>query len=239
MAKSESSNVRVVVSVVAVPVLVLLLLWVNGFLTFTPDPQAYYEQLVELRDQFQDLRSRSASDSEWSEFVDQAEPVRADIVAALEPSHVSNTETDEGRACRELMFAAKEHFKPMVTDARSEPNSSEENFNEHLEAARLIMAGEPIPEKAPPGSVVDTGGANMQPVVGNTTAASYGTAGLNRNASSGSSSSTSSTPQGSSSPSGRTQSAARNTGSTKAKEEEPANPLEDTRIFGEIAGPPK
>lgn len=217
---------RQILTAGAVLVGLLAVLWIYGSSLLATGPDDYYRQLEFIRNEFEVLRGASPSAEAWQSFENRILARRDQIVSDLKSPENSNSRSSRGRACRELLFAAREHLEPMIRDARNASNEAESRFNEHLEAARLIMAGLPVLEKAPPGSVPTP--EQMSDLIGGSTPGGVTGAGKTSQGSSRISS-TSGNPV-------RTRSDAPGNPSeqTAVSTEEPS--VTDPRFFGEIAG---
>ncbi len=139
---------------VAVAVLLLLGVGLIGYFLTRTNADTYYGRLDALYQEFK-VQSEWKSQEQWDTFKKHAEEERQAIIKALASDKVSHSRDVNGKACRELLFAARDHFGKMLDDKNTTPNETEAMFKEHLEAARLILDGKPIPQKAPPGSQGD------------------------------------------------------------------------------------
>ncbi len=118
-------------------VAVALIVVVVMFVSFGGSDQEYYETYTAIWNKHKELRSRSASDDEWSSF-------NQEVKRQLEPIiHDLNRTASAKRPIKQhLLWAGRDYLPLMIVDARESPSEAEELFAQHMDDARLLLAGE-------------------------------------------------------------------------------------------------
>lgn len=101
--------------------------------------KADYEALVKIQQEFRQLRSSGASPAQWKAFEEKTILETTPIVTEL-----GKRATARDKIPQSMLFAARDHLPKMLKSAREEPNDDERQFDEHLENARKMMAGEAL-----------------------------------------------------------------------------------------------
>ncbi len=137
--------------VIAALIVVLVIKFVP--FSFGPAAQEYYDRVVAIQKEYEQLRDGGVGGTKMQEFRERASRDTAVLIEELVKT--AHSRDDDGRARQQLLWAARDHLLKMLDGGSNESGESaadgptdEEQFNTYLQGARRFMSGEAAAERA-------------------------------------------------------------------------------------------